>query len=102
MNNDKFLIVKNVKSFIIGLEKILATILKKDYLSRELIYKESLLLLDNVVKANYETDKDRKKTYQIEALLKVNLLDFCMVLNFKIFGDHILKFNTWLPLVMIQ
>ena len=31
MNNDRFLIVKNIKSFIIGLEKILATIPKKDY-----------------------------------------------------------------------
>ena len=84
MNNDKFLIVKNVKGFIIGLEKILATIPKKDYLSRELIYKEALKLLDNVVKANYEIDKDKKKTYQIEALSKVNLLDFCIERAYKL------------------
>lgn len=40
MNNDRFLIVKNIKSFIISLENILVTIPKKDYLSRELFFKK--------------------------------------------------------------
>ncbi len=84
MNNDKFLIIKNVKSFIIGLEKLLVTIPKKDFLSRELIYKEALGVLDNVVKANYESDKDRKKEYQIEALAKINMLDFCIERVYKL------------------
>ena len=84
MNNDRFLIVKNIKSFIISLENILVTIPKKDYLSRELIYEEALILLDNVVKANYEVDKDKKKDYQIVALAKVNLLDFFLERAYKL------------------
>lgn len=84
MNNNKFLIVKNIKSFIISLENILVTIPKKDYLSRELIYQEALILLDNVIKANYEVDKDKKKDYQIVALAKVNLLDFFLERAYKL------------------
>ena len=84
MNNNKFLIVKNIKSFIISLEGILVTIPKKDYLSRELIYQEALILLDNVIKANYESDKEKKKDYQIIALAKVNLLDFFLERAYKL------------------
>ena len=84
MNNNKFLIVKNIKSFIISLEGILVTIPKKDYLSRELIYQEALILLDNVIKANYESNKEKKKDYQIIALAKVNLLDFFLERAYKL------------------
>ena len=84
MNNDRFLIVKNIKSFIISLENILVTIPKKDFLSRELIYEESLMLLDSVIKANYEPDKEKKKDFQIEALAKVNMLDFCIERAYKL------------------
>lgn len=84
MNNDKFLIVKNVKSFIIGLVKILLTFPKKDFLSRDLIYKEALKLLDNVIKANYEINSDKKKEYQIVALTKVNMLDFFLERAYKL------------------
>ena len=84
MNNDRFLIVKNIKSFIISLENILVTIPKKDFLSRELIYEEALMLLDSVIKANYEPDKEKKKDFQIEALAKVNMLDFCIERAYKL------------------
>ena len=84
MNNDRFLIVKNIKSFIISLENILVTIPKKDYLSRELIYEEALMLLDSVIKANYESNSDKKKDYQIVALAKVNLLDFFLERAYKL------------------
>ncbi len=84
MNNNKFLIVKNIKSFIISLEGILVTIPKKDYLSRELFYQEALILLDNVIKANYESNKEKKKDYQIIALAKVNLLDFFLERAYKL------------------
>ncbi len=84
MNNNKFLIVKNIKSFIISLESILVTIPKKDFLSRSVIYQEALILLDNVIKANYESDKEKKKDYQIIALAKVNLLDFFLERAYKL------------------
>ena len=81
---NSFLIVKNIKSFIISLENILVTIPKKDFLSRSVIYQEALILLDNVVKANYESDKEKKKDYQIVALAKVNLLDFFLERAYKL------------------
>lgn len=84
MNNNKFLIVKNIKSFIISLEGILVTIPKKDFLSRSVIYQEALILLDNVIKANYESNKEKKKDYQIVALAKVNLLDFFLERAYKL------------------
>lgn len=84
MNNNNFLIVKNIKSFIISLENILVTIPKKDFLSRSVIYQEALILLDNVIKANYESNKEKKKDYQIVALAKVNLLDFFLERAYKL------------------
>ena len=84
MNNDRFLIIKNIKSFIISLERVLVTIPKKDFLSRNLIYQEALLLLDNVIKANYESNNNKKKEYQINALTKVNMLDFFIERAYKL------------------
>lgn len=41
-NNEKFLILKNIKRFIMSLESILLTFPKKDFISRTLIYNDSL------------------------------------------------------------
>ncbi len=83
-NNEKFLIVKNIKNFILGLEKILLTFPKKDIVSRGLIYNDSLELLELVIKANYETDIELKHNYQIAALAKINKIDFYLERAFKL------------------
>lgn len=81
--NEKFLIVKNIKSFILGLEKILLTFPKKDFISRSLIYNDSLDLLELIVKANYENKIELKHNYQIAALAKISKIDFYLERAYK-------------------
>lgn len=83
-NNERFLIVKNIKNFILGLEKLLVTFPKRDMLTRNMVYNDVLELLELVVKANYESRVDIKKNYQIEALAKINRIDFYMERAYKL------------------
>ena len=83
LGNDKFLIIKNIKSFILGLEKLIQTFPKKDMITRNMIYKDSLYLLETVEKANYEPRSEARKTYQIEALAKVSRIDFYLERAYK-------------------
>ena len=52
LNNDKFLIIKNIKNYIIGLESLLVTFPKKDMFSKNMVYNDALDLLELVTKAN--------------------------------------------------
>ncbi len=81
--NEKFLIIKNIKSFILGLEKIIITFPKKDIITRNMIYKDALYLLEIVEKANYDNRSEYRKSFQIEALAKINLLDFYLERAYK-------------------
>ncbi len=83
-HNEKFLILKNIKSFIVDMEKLLPTFPKKDYISRSLIYKDALDLLELVAMANYETLIDKKHNYQIAALAKINRIDFYLERAYKL------------------
>ena len=83
-NNEKFLIVRNIKSFIMSLEGILLTFPKKDFISRTLIYNDSLELLELVVKANYENNLELKHNYQIAAMAKINKVDFYLERAYKL------------------
>lgn len=84
VSNDRFLITKNIKVFILGLEKLLVTFPKKDILTRNMIYNDSLDLLELVTKANYETRKEIKKEYQVAALAKINKIDFYLERAYKL------------------
>ena len=83
MNNDKFLIIKNIKIFILSLEKLLITFPKKDMFSKNMVYQDALDILELVTKANYENRIDYKKTFQIEALSKINKIDFYLERAYK-------------------
>lgn len=82
--NDRFIILKAVKQFIIGLEKLLITFPKKDILTRDMMYNDALSLLELIIKANYEDIKSIKHTYKIEALSKVNKIDFYLERAYKL------------------
>lgn len=84
MENEKFLLVKYVKKFIIELEKIILTFPKKDIISRNMIYNDSLELLELIIKANYEQEKSVKQIYQIAALAKINKIDFYLERAYKL------------------
>ena len=76
LNKDKFLILKRIKKFILSLENLLVTFPKKDILTRDMIYSDSLELLEIIFKANYESNSEKRKDFKILALAKVNKLDF--------------------------
>lgn len=84
LTEDKFIILKNIKKFIISLEPLLNTFPKKDYFSKDTIYKDSLDLLELIYKANYTNDLNLKKIYQIEALSKINKIDFFLERAYKL------------------
>ena len=75
-SNDKFLILKRTKAFILSLENVLITFPKKDMISRNKMYDTATDLLECIIKANHERNKVIKHTYQIEAMAKIGKLDF--------------------------
>lgn len=83
VKND-FIILKRIKLFIIHLEKLLVNFPKKDFICKDAIYQDSLELLEIICQANYEKDERYKKTYQIQALSKINKLDFYMERSYKL------------------
>ena len=84
LDKDNFQILKCIKEFILGLEKILLTFPKQDILTRNMVYNDSLKLLELVVKANYESDINTKHSYQIGALAKINKIDFYLERAYKL------------------
>ena len=84
LKNEKFLIIKNIKKFILVLESLLVTFPKKDTFSKDRVYNDALELIEYVTLANYEKRKDMKVTYQIKALGKINKLDFYLERAYKL------------------
>jgi hypothetical protein len=81
---NNFLIIKNIKSFILGLEKLLVLVPKKDFFTRNMVYQDTLELLELVEKANYEFDINLKRNYQICALAKLHKIDFYIERAYKL------------------
>lgn len=82
--NEKFLIVRDIKNFILGLEKLLLTFPKNDIFTRNMVYCDSLEILELVFMANYEKDKDKKSNYQVKAMSKINKVDFYLERAYKL------------------
>jgi len=82
-HNEKFLIIKNMKKFILGLEIILVNFPKKEFLTKDMIYKDALRVLELVYTANEIDDIVMKKTIQVEILSKINMLDFYLERAYK-------------------
>lgn len=82
-HSEKFLIVKNIKKFILGLEVILVNFPKKEFLTKDMIYKDALKILELVYIANEIDDLNEKKKIQIEILGKINMLDFYLERAYK-------------------
>ena len=75
-HSEKFLIIKNIKKFILDLEKLLVNFPNKDYLNKDMFYKEALNVLELVYNANEINDLKEKRNIQIQVLSKLNMLDF--------------------------
>ena len=82
-HNEKFLIIKNIKKFILGLEVILVNFPKKEFLTKDMIYRDALKILELIYTANEIDDLNEKKSIQIEILSKINMLDFYLERAYK-------------------
>lgn len=82
-HSERFLIVKNTKKFILDLERILVNFPKKEYINKDLLYKDSLKVLELVYVANHVDNLDKKKDIQIEIVAKINMLDFYIERAYK-------------------
>lgn len=82
-HNEKFLIIKFMKKFILGLEVLLINFPRKEFLTKDMIYKDALKVLELVYMANDVDDNVMKKNIQIEILSKINMLDFYLERAYK-------------------
>lgn len=80
---EKFLIIKNMKKFILGLETMLVNFPRKEFLTKDMIYKDALKVLELVFIANEIEDIKEKNHLQIEILAKINMLDFYLERAYK-------------------
>ena len=72
-----------MKKFILGLEVILVNFPKKEFLTKDMIYKDALKVLELVYTANDIDDIKEKRRLQIEILGKINMLDFYLERAYK-------------------
>ena len=72
-----------MKKFILGLETMLVNFPKKEYLTKDMVYKDALKVLELVYVANEIDDIVEKKKIQVEILAKINMLDFYMERAYK-------------------
>ncbi len=81
-DNNKFLLPKYIKDFIMTLDDYLINYPRKYYELRNRLVNDSYNLLELVYTANYMDIKERKPI-QIEAMMRVNLIDFYLEHSFK-------------------
>jgi len=74
--NEKFIIAKNIKNFILNLDDMIINMPKKENYMKDKILETSLELLYDVYRTNHTINKDQKTIKQIDILSKINILDF--------------------------
>ncbi len=72
-----------MKKFILGLEVILVNFPRKEFLTKDMIYKDALKILELVYIANDTSELDEKRKIQVEILGKINMLDFYLERAYK-------------------
>lgn len=80
---ERFNIVKNIKKFILDLEVLLVNFPRKEFLTKDMIYKDALNLLELLYIANDTSNLETKKEIQIQILAKINMLDFYLERAYK-------------------
>ena len=77
--NKEFLIVKNMKLFILSLEDIILIIPNRDRILKDRLYNTSYDILYNLYKCNYSKDK----VLYYDILSSINTLDFYLEVCLK-------------------
>ncbi len=82
MNNERFILGKNVKEFVDMLDEFLLCYPKKYFELRNSLVMDSFNLLRLIYKANYQKIENRYPL-QLEAIATINLIDFYIELSYK-------------------
>ena len=82
-HSEKFLIVKNVKKFILDLEKLLVNFPRKEFLTKDMVYKDALRCLELIYIANNYEEGEKRRDIQIQIVAKINMLDFYLERAYK-------------------
>lgn len=75
-----FLIVKNMKQFIMSLDDIIVNYPRKENVIKDRLFNDSLAILYLIYKANYSKDR---RNIQIKILSKISMLDFYLERSLK-------------------
>lgn len=81
--NEKFLIIKNMKEFIMSLDNIVINYPRCEYFIKDRLFKDSYDILELMYKANYKIDDVKKKDIQLNILSKISMLDFYFEKSYK-------------------
>ena len=66
-----------------NLEVLLVNFPRKEFLTKDMVYKDALKILELVYVANEVDDTDKKRQIQVEILGKINMLDFYLERAYK-------------------
>lgn len=82
MNNDKFIINRHIKEFILAIDEYLINYPRNCFELRNRLVNDSYSLLELLYLANYSSGETRKE-YQLMCLMKTDLIDFYIEESFK-------------------
>lgn len=83
LSNDRFLIVKYMKQFILSLDEIIINYPNKEMVIKNRLHSDSLDILECIYKANNEDNIEKKQDLQNTILTKINMLDFYLEKSYK-------------------
>ena len=88
--NDRFLVVKYMKSFICSIEDMVVNFPKKDYVIKNRMISDSLDILELIYLGNSIEDN---KEIKLKILSKLSMLDFYLERSYKnnIISEKVLK-----------
>lgn len=77
---NEFLIVKNMKQFIMSLGNIIINYPRKEHVFKDRLFNDSLDILYLIYEANYSKNK---RNIQVKILSKISMLDFYLEISLK-------------------
>lgn len=80
---EKFLIIKNIKKFILSLDDILINFPKKEFVTKDIFYKEALSILKAIYLANTYDNIEEKNRIKHEVVAQISMLDFYLERAYK-------------------
>lgn len=84
LENERFLIVKKTKRFLMELERIISSFPNRDHVAKNRIVEDGFVLLENIYMMNSMKEDSDLRIYQLQILTKINMLDFYLERAFKL------------------